>query len=133
MIELEIIESTDVNRLGKYFFHSNSISFGSHINDKLYSCDKNIIGAHLNFHIEGKKLQLLMSDEIESIHINGKKTTASKQIYNNDIIRVGKTEILILKFSAEVEATRKKFFNERVIQLQHEDPARIKIIQQIKP
>ncbi len=102
MIILEVIESPDIDCLGKWDFQKNRITVGngesklSHlkildpylkVNHFDLHAKKNFLYLHNNYH----------QDELY-IYINGKKTLQGEVLFPGDIISFGGTRIKVIKF-----------------------------------
>ena len=131
MIEIEIIRDPDLKRLGTYRFYKNEITYGSDQYDELLSFTPNVFAKHLSFEVTENHLMLSPHENIESFHVNGKRTTAKKSLKKGDKVSVGETEFKILNFSLESEMTRKKHLNQRVQDLNKKNPEVIKLLQHL--
>lgn len=114
MIDIEILNSPDEKRLGRYVFHKDEISFGSNLNDELLLDEEEISPSHISIVIKEFKLYVHLREGIDFILVNGKRTTAAKLLKATDTITIGKTTLKINNFLIENHKTRKEFLNAKV-------------------
>lgn len=102
MIYLEVIQSSDVDAIGKWEFNKNRITVGngesklSHLkvidNELLVNhfdllAKKNFLYLHNNYHHEKKY-----------VYVNGKKTLQGEVLFVGDIISIGSTQIKVINY-----------------------------------
>lgn len=129
MVLLEVIESPNIDRIGEYEFYRDDISFGTSQWDQVLIIEVGILHSHCILKMESNKLILVINENVEFIHVNGKRTTSSKILKINDKFRIGNTTIKVLNFSSKNIQTRKEFLNAKVQRVQDENPDLIPILQ----
>jgi len=131
MIEVDIINSSDHNRVGRYTFQKNKISFGSGGSDELLESESNIIPEHINFEIVDSKIFLNIHNNVDYVLVNNKRTTAKKFLKAGDVITILSSQIKLITFSKNIIQTRKDFLNNQVEQIKENSPELLSVLRSI--
>ena len=135
MIELNITESEDYNRIGHYQFYKDEILIGKEITSDIFLPKESLNPHHAILAISDKVLTievLVYDDNIDSfIHVNGKRTTGIKRLKNSDTFKFGSTLIKVESFSKEVYEEKRIFLNNKVQQLQDENSPLLEVLQSL--
>ena len=132
MIEIKILESSDHNRLGDYYFCKNQIQVGQDIEESdIFLPMENISKNYFTLEISENKLYGFNIDPSDFFHVNKKKTTGRKLLKIKDHVQIGTTTFEIIHFTKEIEKTKKSFLNKRSQQLQDENSPLIPILQEL--
>ena len=131
MIEIEIKDTINKDRLGIYNIHRNTISLGSHPSDDIMVDQDQINKQHIHFNISKNKLFLELGNDVERIHVNKKICNATKSLKINDEIKINNTMIKILNFSQSQIQTRKELLNQKVSELPEKRPELVEILQEL--
>lgn len=129
MVLLEVIESPNIDRIGEYEFYRDDISFGTSQWDQVLIIEVGILHSHCILKMESNKLILNINENVDFIHVNGKRTTSSKTLKVSDLFKIGNTTIKVLNFSSETIQTRKEFLNAKVQIVHGKSPELIPILQ----
>ena len=132
MIKLEVTQCPNMNLIGEVLYFTNELHIGSDIRNHLYLPVEGIQKHHLKLTFVENRFLAQLNENIEFIHVNGKRTTANKFISKNDTLKFETVEIKILEFEPENPKSLKQYLNEQVQKISTEDPERMTIIQDIE-
>ena len=103
MIHLEIIDSPDIDSIGKYKFETNQISLGQHRTNNLPIFDESIGQKVVRILIKDNKLFIYSKSEKVPIVVNNIKFQGSKNLNAGSQVFIGKTQIKIHDFKNDPE------------------------------
>ena len=103
MIHIEIIDSPDIDSIGKYKFETNQISLGQHRTNNLPIFDKSIGQKAIKILIKENKLFIYSKSEKIPILVNNVKFQGSKNLNTGSQVFIGNTQIKIHEFKNDPE------------------------------
>lgn len=130
MIEIEILNSKDLNRLGTYFFNRNRLNIGASLkNDIIVNKEKNE-PATLEISADGRLY--ITPSTVDELKVNSNKTNARKTLKENDLVDIGDTKIKICAFHYIEEKEIAGVLNNRLSQLKENKSPFLKILKLLK-
>lgn len=130
MIEIEILHSTDLNRLGTYFFNKNSLNIGTSIHNDIIVRKENDAPATLEISAEGKIY--IYPSSADELRVNSNKTNAKKLLSPQDIVEIGDSKIKICSFNYIEEKEIGTILNDRLSELKEKKSPFLKILKLLK-
>ena len=131
MIEIEIIKSPDINRLGMILLHKNEISFGAHISRDIILENSKLDQAGVLEVTADKQSYFSPKGDLD-FHINRNKTNAKKIVKVGDIIDLLGTSFKIKKLDFVPIQDMGDILNERLELMKSEKSPFLKVLKEIK-
>jgi hypothetical protein len=98
MIQLKILNSCDIDKIGTMVFYKNLIYVGNDHQCDLYLKDPELIPNHLIIEIVENKIIAHPHKNIEYFLVNGKRTTGAKIIVPGQSVSIGSNTFSIESF-----------------------------------
>lgn len=129
MIEVKVIESEDISKLGNFKFFMEKITIGSDIENNLFISSSAFPKSALKLFIEDNKFYSEAHKDIDYYHVNGKKTTGRKLLKVGDSVKISSSVFEVINFLQDPIESKSEILNKRVEQLQNEGSPLIEIMQ----
>ncbi|MAZ48739.1 MAG: hypothetical protein CME65_09255 [Halobacteriovoraceae bacterium] len=131
MIELEILKSSDPNRLGIIKFFKNELKVGAHISNDVILEQTNLeFSATLDL---TNKNQFYFSPKSDiEYHVNKNKINSKKVIKVGDIIEICGTQLKVLSFNYMNPPDKKSLLNKRLGELKEQKSPFLKVLKELK-
>ena len=111
MLAIEVIHSSDPNRIGKYQFEKNQIFIGSNYSSDIYFPNTNLKKDHLFVEIIEDKILIHLGSDVKHIKVNGKRTTTFKYLKREDTFTLEDEEFRIKDFFKTTHVPAKEKLN----------------------
>lgn len=129
MIEIEILKTTNLERLGTYTIHKNIIYIGNHYNNDIYLPETEFINNNFFIECVEDKLIIHPHKDLDRFHINSKIVTTYKYLNIGDEIEYLGTKLKIISFEYELTTKRKDLLNKAVADLDKTIPEKLQILE----
>ncbi len=132
MIQINIIDSIDRDKIGSFTFHKNLIYIGNTFSADVFLKDDNLLSNYVFIEIVDGKLLVHLNKEVPFILINGKRTTGHKFINIGDTIGISDNKLKIEAFIETKWDTMKDIVNKNTDILIQEKSELLTIVSSIQ-
>jgi hypothetical protein len=130
MINIEFIESPDLDVIAPFKYFQNQIYIGRTVGD-LWVNDNDLLPAHIFLEVIGSDLLIHPQKDVEYYLLNGKRASSIRKLKVNDVIRIGKTIFKILNFSETITESKQEILDKKLDKLISENSLCLPVIESL--
>jgi hypothetical protein len=130
MINIEVIESPDMDVIAPFKYFQNQIYIGKTVGD-LWINDNELFPAHIFLEVMGSDLLIHPQKDVEHYLLNGKRSSSIRKLKVNDVITIGKTTFKVLSFSQTITESKQEILDKKLDKLISEDSLRLPVIESL--
>lgn len=131
MITIEVLESSNFNRLGRTTYYKNSLKVGRHIsNDIIIENSPEDFLAKIEIEDDGKLYFIPLAEYI--FHINRNKTNSKKLITTGDSVSLFETKIKLAEVQKEPLYEKSKILSQKLAELKEQKSPFLKVLKALK-
>lgn len=130
MIQIEILESPDINLLSTFKFFQNELYLGRN-SGNIHIEDPSLLDSHLMIEVVEKDLLVHPQKDVSSYLIDGKRASNIRKVKIGQLITIGHTKIKICGFELTEFKTKKQILDEKLAFLAENNSTRMPVIEKL--
>ena len=130
MIQIECLNSPDINALGIYEYQQNMIYVGRKNTDLLLQ-DLSWPADAMMFEVVEDQFYIHPQKDLSFFLVNGKRSTGVKKIKRQDIITIGETQIKLIDFLSTEFISKKQTLDKKLKELVETNSPKLSIVRKL--
>lgn len=128
MINLEVQNSTDPDRLGSFLFYKDLIYVGANHDADLFIPEDGLKSNHIFLEVIESKLLAHLGRDTKFILINGKRTTSFKTLKIGDTVSINSLTFKVINYTAVENSSPSDFLKKRVAMAKESEPELMELL-----